>query len=65
MSYSGAVYTCGLNDAYQLAHGSNPTTAPSNYLAPKLVSFESSGFFVIGHNDIQIGWLPRVTACVS
>ncbi len=34
---SGAVYTCGLNDAHQLGHGSNPTNAPSNYLAPKQV----------------------------
>ncbi len=36
-TFSGAVYTCGLNDAHQLGHGSNPTSAPSDYLAPKQV----------------------------
>ena len=35
--YSGAVFTCGLNDAHQLGHGSNPSNAPPNYLAPKQV----------------------------
>lgn len=37
LTKSGAVYTCGLNDAHQLGHGSNPSNAPANYLAPKLV----------------------------
>ena len=32
---SGTVYTCGLNDAHQLGHGSNPSTAPQSCLAPK------------------------------
>ena len=39
--YSGLVFTCGLNDAHQLGHGSSPSNAPPNYLAPKQVLFMS------------------------
>ena len=38
LAYSGLVFTCGLNDAHQLGHGSNPSNAPPNYLAPKQVA---------------------------
>ena len=34
---SGLVFTCGLNDAHQLAHGSNPSNTPPYCLAPKQV----------------------------
>ena len=40
LAYSGLVFTCGLNDAHQLGHGSNPSNAPPNYLAPKQVAID-------------------------
>jgi hypothetical protein len=35
LTRKGVVYTCGLNDAHQLGHGTNLATAPAQLLSPK------------------------------
>ena len=56
LSPSGVVYTCGLNDAHQLGHGSNPTTAPQNALAPKPVS----SYYAYMYRGIQTHYLTAL-----